>query len=299
MIPSQEKLYCSRNMNMSTKCLLCNSTNITRWKKINNFFLLRCNTCYIVFLWPQLKKRSIKVVNEKFYGSQPDCDKVFYQQRAKFFINKINKFKKKGSILDIGSGFGHNLAIAKKSGYMVQGIEISVGAARYSKSKYNLDIINHDFNSVEINSNSFDVITMYDVLEHMKNPNISLNKAHNILKKDGLLVIQCPNIDSIMAKVTRDRWVWFLLPYHLFHFSTKSIELLLKMNGFKTMKISTRDDWPEFIQNILWIAKIHRSGKLHLLFYPLYYLSWIIYPLSLLWSKLGNGGIINVYAKKI
>ena len=88
-----------------------------------------------------------------------------------------------------------------------------------------------------LSAGSFDVITLWHVLEHVHDLHGYLASFHRLLKHDGVLVIAVPNYTSYDAKVYKDVWAAYDVPRHLYHFSPKSMEILLKTHGFKLEQI--------------------------------------------------------------
>ncbi len=243
--------------------------------------------------------------SDQFYDSHLDIKQYntsekFYISRAEKLIGSIKKYKKNGHLLDIGTGPGYVPFIASRNGFHSTGIEISQRLGKFTKDILKQNVLIGDFNSLTLPVSHFDVITMIDILEHMTDPTKTLKKVHNILKYGGLLVIKCPNITSLAAALTGKSWSWLLIPFHLFHFSPTSLRKILESNQFKILEMYTQDDLMDLVINILWIIRVRKNdGKLKFLYTPLYYLLlFTLYPLSSIWSRLGRGGIINVYAVK-
>ncbi len=208
-------------------------------------------------------------------------------QRAQKRLKEIQLFKKDlGKLLDVGASYGIFLREAKKQGGQVMGNELNKKAAAYL-IKSGFDVVTGDYINLKLNKSSFDVICMWDVLEHFKNPQLALLKTKNILNKDGLLALSMPNIESISSRIAGKRWGWLTPPDHLYHFSPRTLTLFLKKNGFKVIKIYTFNDEEEIISGL--------AQKISPWLNPL---SIFTKPLILLESKLLLSGLIVAYAKK-
>ena len=138
-----------------------------------------------------------------------------------------------------------------------------------------------------------------DVLEHFKNPSYVINKIQNILKENGIIVIQVPNYNSLMANLCRN-WSWWMTEEHKYHFSLKALTFLLKTNDFDIKKCITYEDFSDFKKNLdgnfIYIRNsiIRKSAKL--IFYSLFFPFYLIFK-RVVWH-LGYGGLLFVIAKK-
>lgn len=285
-------------------CRLCQSANVRLYLSGKDFQLLKCGNCDIVFTDPFPSRRILELANKKLYGRENSWEEHFSRfpflfQRAKKTIFEIKKFKKSGRFLDIGCGFGLLLKIAKEEGFEVLGVEKEKKAAEIAAKKWRLPVIQGEFPEIEIRPALFDVITCFDILEHVRDPRQFLSSIYNILKKDGLLVVQSPNIESLMAKSTGAQWNWLLLPSHLWHFSPKTICMVIKRGGFKILKLKTFDDLSEFNFNLIDVLRIKKTNFCSKTAWKVLRIGFFsLAPLSVLWSKFQKGGLIRIYAKK-
>ncbi|MBI2611396.1 methyltransferase domain-containing protein [Candidatus Gottesmanbacteria bacterium] len=288
------------------ECNVCKSTNIIEWKKIDKYKLLKCNQCLIIQTFPQLSESELEYINNRFYGRQPFTS-VAYNTSAEFFFKRGIKFyeeikllKIKGKkLLDIGSGYGYNQLVARNNGLITIGIDLSKNAVEFARNIFNLNVIQESFYAYNFKNSKFSIITMYDSLEHVRNPKETIKKVNKLLSDDGYLILQTPNIDSIMYLLTKSKWVWLLLPFHFYHFTSASISKILSESGFRIVKIYTSDDRQEFIKNILWIIKIREDGKLRFFYKPLYIFLHLPYFLNWIWNLFNKGGLLHIYAQKI
>jgi len=146
---------------------------------------------------------------------------------------RIERFRDHGRILDIGCGRGLFLHIMQEDGWEVAGQEFSETSASYASNIYGIDVQTGALKDCEYDSESFDVVSINHVLEHLENPDEVITECYRILKKGGLLVTAVPNIDSLQAYFGKRKWFQLDLPCHLYHFSSKSLIDLLEKNSFK------------------------------------------------------------------
>ncbi len=161
-----------------------------------------------------------------------------YQIVKSYSLNKkvslINTLHlQKGSLLDIGAGTGDFLATAKKQGWQITGIEPNEKAKIISISKG----VSFAENLESISSHSFDVITMWHVLEHVPDLENQIKLLKRLLKPNGTIIIAVPNYKSFDAKYYGEFWAAYDVPRHLWHFSKTAIEKLFANENMKLIKI--------------------------------------------------------------
>ena len=165
-----------------------------------------------------LKERDFKIKN--WYGD------------AINFVNAENNI----SVLDIGCGLGYFLS-ALKPQIKKYGIEDSKFACKYIESNFkDINILNGSYKLVENFKIEFDMIMFYHVIEHLKDPPESLRLIKKVLKKNGILILGTPNVESFVAKIFKGNYRHFI-PAHTCLYGKKSISKLLKDNNFKVFKI--------------------------------------------------------------
>jgi 2-polyprenyl-3-methyl-5-hydroxy-6-metoxy-1,4-benzoquinol methylase len=168
------------------------------------------------------------------------------------------KIPKNAKILDIGCGFGYFLKLCEQYGYETYGVDISKYAIEQAKlntkSKLSVcDIEKHTFSSKDF----FDVITMFDVIEHFKSPYRVLKEIFELLTPKGLGFITTPNINSLQRLVRREKFTGFTDKTHLYLFTPSSLKYLIEQCGFKVIRIETLSTHqPPLIAKFLRITKL-------------------------------------------
>ncbi|MEY8849475.1 class I SAM-dependent methyltransferase [Psychroserpens sp. XS_ASV72] len=186
-----------------------------------------------------------KYYNTEDYISHTDSkrnlfEKVYHLVRATTLKRKrklINSFKtEEKKLLDVGCGTGDFLSLCKQNEWQVVGIEPNVDARNIANQKVNSNI--YDIDRLEaFEQNSFDVITLWHVLEHLPNLEAHLLIFKRLLKPNGKLVIAVPNYKSFDAAYYKEFWAAYDVPRHLWHFSKKSINKLVSKEGLVVEKI--------------------------------------------------------------
>jgi 2-polyprenyl-3-methyl-5-hydroxy-6-metoxy-1,4-benzoquinol methylase len=200
----------------------------------------------------------------------------YYGDRRSFFewvtcylrVRRIEKGfgkKKSGRILDVGCGKARMLEMLKGKGWHVQGTEIGVRPVHEGKNSQGIDIHYGSLEEGQFSNGTFDVVTLWHVLEHLPNPRTTLREIRRILKADGLLILSVPNYGSLQAKLAGPHWFHLDVPRHLFHFKPENLVDLLEQEGFQVGKMnrfSFEYDTFGFVQSILNLL----SSRQNLLF---------------------------------
>ena len=172
-------------------------------------------------------------------------------------LNLINSLQpQKGRILDIGAGTGEFLSVAKNDGWQTIGVEPSDKAKAIAKNKG----VSFVEETSELENHSFDVISMWHVLEHVPDLDKQINELKRLLKPTGTLIIAVPNFKSFDAKHYGKFWAAFDVPIHFWHFSKTAIKLLFEKEEMKLEKILPMK-FDSFYVSLL--SEKYKSGKMN------------------------------------
>lgn len=224
------------------KCNLCEKNDaeelylIKRFKK--HFKIVKCRNCGLVYVNPQPTEEELRKYYNSFYRVPLKTNEKLVLKKARELINEIKRTKKTGSLLEIGCSYGFLLQYFKRREWYVKGIEISQEASDYARSRFGIDVFTGTLREYK-RRERFDLIVMLDVLEHLSNPAEELSLVNKYLKKDGLLVLTTPNIDSLDSWISKDSWEWMIPPEHLFYFSSETISSLLHKYNFRILSLKT------------------------------------------------------------
>ncbi|MEI6437685.1 MAG: class I SAM-dependent methyltransferase [Candidatus Omnitrophota bacterium] len=195
--------------------------------------LVRCRRCGFQYLNPRLKA---ELVLQGYSGGE---DQVFVSQaesREKTFDEALGSIEKmlpaKGRVLDVGTAGGSFLAVARRRGWETAGCEPNRWLCSWAGSHYGLAVTPGTIFDMRLADASFDLVTLWDVLEHTPDPRRVLQECRRVLKPGGILVVNYPDIGSWIARMMGRRWV-FLLSVHLYYFDRVTIRRLLKETGFE------------------------------------------------------------------
>lgn len=217
-------------------CKLCNSGLLHLLYRLSQGYkIIGCRNCGLKFLYPIPSKESLLKIYEKDYfdswGKNYESLKRLKELSYESIFREVERFIVPGCFLDVGCAFGYSFEVAIRRGWNPYGVEISPEAYMVVEERFPLKVILGDFSQVELRNNFFDLVVMFDFLEHTYNLMDAMVKAYNILKPEGILAIVTPDIDSFTAKLMRRNWIHIKLE-HTFYFSTKTLKLLFIKTGF-------------------------------------------------------------------
>ena len=210
-----------------------------------NFSILKCNHCDFRFTNPRPDETEM----HRFYDSPDyiahDAGKRTLLLRIYKLVRElslrrkysiVNKYCNGKVLLDIGCGTGEFLDYCRKMNFITIGIEPNDKARNFAVSDLGLTIFDESHLD-EFFPGTFDVITMWHVLEHVHKLNERLQQIQELLKPDGTLVIALPDSDSWDAKNYKEFWAAYDLPRHLYHFTPDSFINIMRKNGFGLVQI--------------------------------------------------------------
>lgn len=198
--------------------------------------IVMCQNCGYVYANPRWSEEELiqaySAVEDEIYVNERTGRVLTFQKH----LQHMEKWTGPGngrSLLDIGAYIGVFVEEAQKSGWHAMGVEPSDWAAAEAQ-KQGLDIIIGTQDAPELQGKTFDVVTMWDVIEHVDGPSEEMAKAYHLLKPGGWLVLHTMDIDSLTAKLMGSRWPWFM-DMHLHYFSQKSMAKMLEKNGYEVV----------------------------------------------------------------
>ncbi len=203
-----------------------------------NHRLVACARCGLQYVSPRLRADAVL---EGYVGGS---DELFVSQargREITFGKSLDLIQRAwqrgpGRLLDVGTGGGSFPFIASKRGWQAEGCEPNRWLCDWALENYNLPVRPGTVFEQNFPARSFDVVTLWDVLEHTPDPKSEVRETHRLLRENGLLVINYPDIGSWIARLMGRSWV-FLLDVHLYYFTRATIRKLLEDAGFEIVLI--------------------------------------------------------------
>jgi len=209
--------------------------------------IVQCKSCGLIFNALMPSEAELESIYTEGYFNSKDSLKYGYTnyladrsnivKTSQRRLREIEKLKRPGSLLDIGCAFGFFMDVARERGWTVSGVEISRFAAECAAGELGLDVVNISAECCEYGRCSSDVITMWDLIEHLRDPAGTLRKLAGVLKEDGILVLSTPDVESLPARLMREKWLgWQLQNEHLHYFSYSTLERMLNAAGLEVIK---------------------------------------------------------------
>jgi SAM-dependent methyltransferase len=197
--------------------------------------LVRCRACSLLFVNPRYR------ASDMLEGYAAGDDPVYVSQmdaRVRTFAGTVAGITRlrpsRGRILDVGTAAGAFLKAATDAGWEATGIEPNGWLAAWGRDRYGVDIRVGSIDDVHLPSRHYDVVTLWDVIEHTPDPMHVLRRVHELLVPGGLLIVNYPDIGSWIGRVMGRRWP-FLSSVHLYYFTRPTIRVALDKAGFDTL----------------------------------------------------------------
>ncbi len=219
-----------------TTCLVCESKKL---KPLNGYYdkhqLVVCNDCNLVFMERVPSKEELETYYSNYsYASEFYLSPVTIKS-YNLLLDEFEKYRKTNKILDVGCGRGWFLIEAKKRGWETYGVEFSDTAIKICREQ-GINVKAGVLNSADFESSSFDVITSFEVLEHINNPNEEIAMIRELLRKDGLFYCTTPNFNALIRFYLKSGYNIISYPEHLIYYTKKTLNTLLKRHNFKSVK---------------------------------------------------------------
>jgi 2-polyprenyl-3-methyl-5-hydroxy-6-metoxy-1,4-benzoquinol methylase len=197
--------------------------------------LVKCNECGMIYENPRFPD---ELILKGYMASDETSHDSQYTMRVESFYRCLNSLKKflpgpNAEVLDVGTAGGAFLDAANRFGYRATGLEPSEYLVAQG-IKRGLKIIQGTIDNHSFNEQSFDLICFWDVIEHLTNPKDALIKVRSLLKPNGILLINYPDIGTWPAKLAGQRY-WWILSVHLHHFNRTTLTEICRRSGYKTI----------------------------------------------------------------
>lgn len=218
------------------RCPVCNSENVK--KIIGNYN--QCQKCRIAY------SEISEVLS--FAPSSEDNEDVYLHSKKQLFLEGLKKINsllnnKKGKLLDIGCGYGYFMKLCADNGWECEGIEISKSAIQHCRDVLGLKVYDSPLETLKIADNTYDVVTLWGVLDILPNPCLELNEMYRVLKPDGVLFLRVNNFSYHLVtwKLSRTKLfrLFGLKPgiIHRWGINSYSLKILLQNSKFRDIEI--------------------------------------------------------------
>jgi 2-polyprenyl-3-methyl-5-hydroxy-6-metoxy-1,4-benzoquinol methylase len=230
------------------------------------------------------------------------------------FITRAAGHRNGLDLLDVGCGSGTLPGLLRQRGFRTMGVDFSAEAAQVAASENGVRVIVGSLMQAAFSDRSFDIVTLFHVMEHVTNPREVLSEVSRILRPDGVVVLQVPNIDSWQFKAFGAKWYGLDIPRHVIDYSKSAMLRLLADSGFEPLRIkhfNMRDNAPALASSMFPSLdpvsravrqRKHGVSEATLLAWArhLAYLCCVVcaYPFAILESAFGCGATLMIEAKK-
>ncbi|RPJ28819.1 MAG: class I SAM-dependent methyltransferase [Chloroflexi bacterium] len=242
---------------MITNCPLCGSPVSENKFSKNEFVYKKCPFCGVLFVANELSELDLaRYYSKSYYEADGSNDKgrKGYPSYMKAQESLRDSFKQKlqvvrkhitsGRLLDAGAAYGTFLKLASAD-YTCVGLELSEYAATVARDEFGVDVKTGTIDAAPFPAAHFDVIVMWDIIEHLKNPVRALQEVHRMLRPGGFCFISTDDVNNWLIKLLGTKWWGIAPPLHLCHFSRRGMEVAFeRAGGFEKVKVEK--DWRRY-----------------------------------------------------
>jgi SAM-dependent methyltransferase len=229
------------------------------------FTLVQCQKCGLLYLNPQPTQSELA----QHYPKEYHCFVTAIEDQSSLFVRwaqlyglrrrcrAITRRKRQGRLLDVGCATGNFLnEMRRQDHWDVAGVEPAASAAEFARQRFGLHIFTGTLLEAAYPDASFDVVTLWDVLEHTSDPKAYLLEIYRILKPTGWIVLKLPDPSSWESKTFGPYWVGYEAPQHLYDFPPLVLERQLATIGFQNIELSRLGgDYATFMTSLgLWLS---------------------------------------------
>jgi len=215
----------------------------------------KCRACSAAFVYPRLggeqllSQYSPSYFQEKYEALRQSgyVSEDSFQKKVGLCLERVGKLRAgpPGLLLDMGCGQGRFLEAAQQRGWQVQGLELCPQVARQTAERLRVQVYSGSLFEVSLPAESFDLVTMFDVIEHLEQPPQALRICHRILKPGGVLAIGTPNLRGIGVRLLGARAFGVWPDEHIVYFGPAAMRRALGSARFAGSKIISREIYPE------------------------------------------------------
>lgn len=293
------------------RCSLCNADEPQSWLTLTDRFsgqifeLVKCGECGLVYsaerpsmdelpdYYPQ-DYEAYQLPQEDMSSSQAwHAGRMWEMQ-----VSYIERFtEKRGKLLDIGCATGEFLNASRSRGWQVSGIELIEQTAQIAKERFGLEIFMGRLETTALPDNYFDVITLWDVLEHLPDPIAAFQHCYRLLSQNGLIVFSIPNLSSFDRYLFGRSWIGWDAPRHFTLFTLNTLRQAFSKTGFTLLdQRCFLGGKGTFLLSLDILLASRREAKLVKSLYPI--ISGLLFPYRQFSYLVKRGPILAVAARK-
>jgi len=234
-------------------CQLCGSERRTLKFRDGPFSVFTCSDCGLVYVSPRLQGQALLDIYDEGYWKSTNPKVRGYADYASESALYLKTFQKrmalvrrwlpaKARVLDVGCAAGYFLRVLQGLGHDVHGVELSTAIAKEAiaalgEDRIHIGTLDDAVAAMDYKPASFDLVTLWDVIEHVPQPQMVLRRLRELVKPSGHLLLETQNVASRWARLLGRRWHHYKHHEHLYHFTPATIRRLLDDCGFAVQEV--------------------------------------------------------------
>lgn len=229
-------------------CNLCGSTHSQPFCPSNGRGLVQCTGCGLVYVGERPSVDHLYDLYDASYFRNENSGEVGYTDYAqdegnirRTFTRRfahIERFVQPGRLLDVGCALGFAIDVASQRGWQVEGMDISQHAVDYVSERFGHPVHLGSLDNLELEAGAYDLVTMWDVIEHVPDPKAYVASAARLLRSGGVLELATPDVGSVPARFSGRRWIGYKLSEeHIYYFSQATLRRMLDEAGFDVLHV--------------------------------------------------------------
>jgi SAM-dependent methyltransferase len=297
----------------AVSCTLCGSDAVCWSRQIrdharidSSYTLVKCASCGLVYLNPRPDYEEILARSPAY---QSMMDEMLEKLRAswvgrlglRLMRDARTRTTPGGRLLDIGCARGDFALRMSTLGWEAHGIELDGEAAQFASEVRGLRVLQGraEDRLPEYGRESFDLVTMWHVLEHVEDPSRVLAEVHRVLRPGGRVVVEVPNYDSLISAMLGKYWYSLEPPFHLTHFTPATLRRMLEIRDFRSVQLRGEPEPGQTIWSLhmLWLGLQGRPWDGHLIWNPVAAVAF--YPFEFLLARIGRANHMGATAWKV
>jgi len=220
------------------QCLICGSPNLKKMPKYAKDHLVQCPQCSFVFSQRIPSDEELSAYYKNYGAGQHHSISPITIQRYHELLDQFEKYRHSNNLLDVGCGSGHFLATAKSRGWNVYGTEYPESLCEVSRKK-GITIHRGPLQVENYNGSQFDVVTSFEVIEHIYNPKEELQKIKILLRSKGLFYCTTPNFNAIQRFQQGPEFNIFAYPEHISYYTGKTLKNVCGNTGLRFVRVES------------------------------------------------------------
>lgn len=217
-------------------CRVCRGRAVATFSK-RGFQIARCGVCDVEFVADP--RREVVNYDAGYFSQQTsegyaaylqdrDLVRENFERRARWLARLVPG----GRLLDVGAAYGFFVSVASKAGFDAVGLEPAADCASFAGRELDVEVITGRIEDSRFEEGSFDVVTMFDVIEHLEDPRAAVRRSQELLRPGGLLVVETGDAKSLLARLCGRHWYFYDPPQHITFFSLESLSRMVAEAGF-------------------------------------------------------------------